>query len=48
MNRKKAEMLISRQKELKPEEVNEIISLRPRVEKNRSQRYQAKDIYLPG
>jgi amidophosphoribosyltransferase len=33
MNRQKAEMLISRQKELKPEEINEIISLRPRVEK---------------
>jgi len=33
MNLKKTEMLISRRKNLKPEEINEIISPRPRVEK---------------
>jgi amidophosphoribosyltransferase len=33
MNLKKTEMLANRRKNLKPEEINEIISLRPRVEK---------------
>jgi amidophosphoribosyltransferase len=33
MNKKKAEILINRRSDLKPEEINEIISLRPRVEK---------------
>lgn len=33
MNLKKAEMLVAGHKKLKPEEVNEIISVRPRVEK---------------
>ncbi len=33
MNKKKAEILINRRSDLKPEEINEIISLRPRIEK---------------
>ncbi len=33
INKKKAEILINRRSDLKPEEINEIISLRPRVEK---------------